>query len=424
AFSIVLKQHSFTAGDFVQGHVVLHTTDAINIRGLRIVCKGSVRTRFSIQETRNHNRSSHSHSGSSDNSGNGHSHSHTHTHTHTHSTTESRTLTSKKSIFLTESTLWGNPDKGFFVAGSDLLPGQYAFPFSFQLPADAPSSYESDHGRIRYKLRAYLDRPWKSDWVTHTRFHVAGQLDPLVSTSFANTRTAEASKQVCCWIWNQGSLHARLDVDPTVIDPSAGVGMGIPWPPLRTNVFIDNWSSRKVKAIKVALVRTDTFKAEGHTKCTTVTLAQQTLGGELAPKTTGHQFSTVLLDSPGPVANVPSILNADILKVEYAVHLSMGVSWACPLKVNLPVLVCPSRLAVVGVPRSMMSYHDVVGAGAASSSAHPPPAPSGVLIDVPPPAYEDALHNASSSSAHPPPPPPTGAGDSSTQPLLGGGKRG
>ncbi len=45
----------------------------------------------------------------------------------------------------------------------DLAPGEYAYPFTFSVPPNAPSSFEGVHGRVRYAIRAIIDRPWKFD---------------------------------------------------------------------------------------------------------------------------------------------------------------------------------------------------------------------------------------------------------------------
>ena len=41
--------------------------------------------------------------------------------------------------------------------------GFYEYPFSFELPQNLPSSYESRIGHVRYKLKANIDRPWAFD---------------------------------------------------------------------------------------------------------------------------------------------------------------------------------------------------------------------------------------------------------------------
>uniref|UniRef100_A0A1I8IU44 Arrestin_N domain-containing protein n=1 Tax=Macrostomum lignano TaxID=282301 RepID=A0A1I8IU44_9PLAT len=39
--------------------------------------------------------------------------------------------------------------------------GEYYYPLTFQIPPTAPNSFEGDVGRIRYYVKASIDRPWK-----------------------------------------------------------------------------------------------------------------------------------------------------------------------------------------------------------------------------------------------------------------------
>ena len=41
--------------------------------------------------------------------------------------------------------------------------GVHNFTFACQLPPDCPSSYEGQHGHIRYTVKVALVRPWKFD---------------------------------------------------------------------------------------------------------------------------------------------------------------------------------------------------------------------------------------------------------------------
>lgn len=53
-----------------------------------------------------------------------------------------------------------------FLGGDDdeLPPGKYVYPFSFLLPDNLPSTYDSEYGYIRYKIEAVVNRPWKFDY--------------------------------------------------------------------------------------------------------------------------------------------------------------------------------------------------------------------------------------------------------------------
>jgi Arrestin (or S-antigen), N-terminal domain len=46
----------------------------------------------------------------------------------------------------------------------DLMPGKYEYTFTFRLPKKIPSSFEGEHGWVRYTLKATVVRPGKSNY--------------------------------------------------------------------------------------------------------------------------------------------------------------------------------------------------------------------------------------------------------------------
>jgi hypothetical protein len=51
------------------------------------------------------------------------------------------------------------------------------YPFSTTLPPMLPSSFEGEHGNIRYTVKAVLDRPWKFDQHVEKVFTVVTPVD-------------------------------------------------------------------------------------------------------------------------------------------------------------------------------------------------------------------------------------------------------
>lgn len=58
-----------------------------------------------------------------------------------------------------------------------LKPGLYKYPFQFQLPPGIPSSFEGHFGRVRYCVKATMDRPWAFDEDVASYFTVLQLLD-------------------------------------------------------------------------------------------------------------------------------------------------------------------------------------------------------------------------------------------------------
>lgn len=44
---------------------------------------------------------------------------------------------------------------------TELSAGVRTYPFTCALPPSLPSSFEGEHGHVRYTIKVVLDRPWK-----------------------------------------------------------------------------------------------------------------------------------------------------------------------------------------------------------------------------------------------------------------------
>lgn len=68
-----------------------------------------------------------------------------------------------------------------------LKPGLHTFPFSFVLPLEIPSSFEGEHGHVRYIAKGTIDRSWSFNDHTKRAFTVIGLQDlnklPLADVS-------------------------------------------------------------------------------------------------------------------------------------------------------------------------------------------------------------------------------------------------
>lgn len=83
-----------------------------------------------------------------------------------------------------------------------LQPGSYKYPFQFQLPPDTPSSFEGHCGRVRYYVKATMDRPWAFDDEVTSYFTVLQLLDlntlPQATVSFLSELQAHVNTCKAC----------------------------------------------------------------------------------------------------------------------------------------------------------------------------------------------------------------------------------
>jgi hypothetical protein len=66
----------------------------------------------------------------------------------------------------------------YAAEGELTLPvGSHRYLFNVNLPHNLPSSFEGQHGYVRYLAEATIDKPWKFDHQTRTAFTVICILD-------------------------------------------------------------------------------------------------------------------------------------------------------------------------------------------------------------------------------------------------------
>ncbi|KAI9138523.1 hypothetical protein BKA69DRAFT_1169012, partial [Paraphysoderma sedebokerense] len=228
---------SFLPIEKCTGTVVAELKEALHCRALRLELSGSIHTEW--QETVSH----HQHNDRSP------SHSHTRT----------RTVTATKSLFNHVITLWGKGEQGVLVTGNDMPAGMYQFPFQFQLPPDLESSFQGDHGYIRYQVKAFFDRPWRFDYNHVHPFTVLKPLDPalLRVSNEVKTPTPSPCCLPCIAICNPNRTKTKVRLRTPRMGYFAGEAgeLGI-------DVFKKRHSG-KVKEVKVKLWKRVEYRAEG-----------------------------------------------------------------------------------------------------------------------------------------------------------------
>lgn len=135
----------YFGGQTISGRVFLVLNEPMKMRGLRLHVNGKAHTQWTESRTRTHR----------DSSG--------HTRTETYYVTYSANEVYLDAII----TLWGKPPG---VSGEDpVMPvGSYEFPFSCTIPQTCPSSFEGQHGYIRYNCKVIMQLMLHNDFVLST----------------------------------------------------------------------------------------------------------------------------------------------------------------------------------------------------------------------------------------------------------------
>ncbi|XP_024944792.1 arrestin domain-containing protein 17 [Cephus cinctus] len=211
-FEVVLDEEIYHGGSPISGKIYLDLDSSLKVRGIEIRYKGEGNVRWK-------------HEGSG---------------THTCKATES---------YLRErSYIYGNGEDE-----SEIPEGNHVFPFNWNLPSNIPCSFESFYGKIRYSIKAVVDRPWKFDYAIKVPFTVAPILD-LNSIPLAREPVSEENSKVF------GGSSETLTM--TVLLPVRGYVSGQTIP---VRVKLQNQSKVAVEKVHIFLEKDITYHAgEDH----------------------------------------------------------------------------------------------------------------------------------------------------------------
>jgi len=141
--------------------------------------------------------------------------------------------------------------------GGGVQPGQYAFPFSFHLPAGLPGVFEAQHGdaraSIRYRITSECDVKgfWNTD-IKHTQFMVVRQrlMKPIMA---AKLECHQKITKCCCINKGNADLKVHLDKDSYA-----------PGETCQIMCEIVNNSEESLSQVKVQLMRKIELKSNGY----------------------------------------------------------------------------------------------------------------------------------------------------------------
>ncbi|KAF4523318.1 hypothetical protein B566_EDAN011797 [Ephemera danica] len=215
------------------------------------------------------------------------------------------------------------------VRGNDqtLQTGEHAFPFNYVLPANIPSSFEGEHGHVRYTVRAVIDRPWKFDHETKMAFSVICPLDLNMDPKLSQPIHCNTEKTFCCFCCASGPLNVTLSL------PAGGA---VPGETLLPTIEVENTSNVYISQIKLLFVKSVTYRAKaGSTKLDEVNISEKQLGYVDPGKSQTWTKEALAIPALPP----SNLSNCNIINLNYYVRLILKPSgWHQGVTLSLPVL--------------------------------------------------------------------------------------
>ncbi|OCT89778.1 arrestin domain-containing protein 4 [Xenopus laevis] len=211
-------------------------------------------------------------------------------------------------------------------AGEILLfpAGKHKIPFRFQLQ-ESPlvTSFAGKYGKVYYQTTAVLKRPSVPPHATHRELRI---ISPININSPSLYTPVQRSKEVMvgCWFFQSGPISVNAKIG------RKGYCNG---EAIHIYADIENGSSRLVVP-KAAIYQTQSFLLDGKTRTVRQMLA--TVRGNHIASGSTDSWNGKALKIP-PVT--PSILECNIIRVEYSLVVSINIPGAKKLKVELPLVV-------------------------------------------------------------------------------------
>lgn len=272
----------------------------------------------------------------------------------------------------------------------EIQPGEHKFPFTCALPANLPSSFESDFGHVRYTVKATLDRPWKFDQEVKSAFTLVSPFDLNQEPRAPEPVREEASKSFCCLCCMTGPLTVTYSLPVRGYVPGQTM-------PIRINV--ENSSNVTVDRIMLSLCKIVTFHAtvpQTETKTEEIVVTEVSKGPIEGGAVVDYNQN---LDLP---ALPPSNLNnCSIIDLEYCFKLEACVSgWHHRnLKSTTPVFVGTVPLVNYQTP-SAPPASMVLDSPTKPFGENLPSPTSNLYPELPPPSYEESIYSAKNLREH------------------------
>ncbi|XP_028313776.1 arrestin domain-containing protein 3-like [Gouania willdenowi] len=212
-------------------------------------------------------------------------------------------------------------DQGETIVGQ----GSHVYPFTFQIPSQAlPSSYSSKYGKIVYSLEAILSRSKRLDSKGREEFSFIHKVNLDSDPMLSSPQHSIIDKKMR--LFNSGSVGMDVKIEKTGFHQGERIKV--------VGSFQNN-STRDVRP-KYCFYSKCSYFAAGKRKVETEEILKEE--GEAIPPSAAQTVSRIFTIPPD--TNV-SILNCDILRVEYRLKIYLDVKYAFDPEVTFPIIILP-----------------------------------------------------------------------------------
>ncbi|XP_055367861.1 arrestin domain-containing protein 3 [Betta splendens] len=211
------------------------------------------------------------------------------------------------------------------IYSSVVAPGCHVYPFTFQIPfGNFPSSFRGPFGKIIYQLEAKLSRSIKITKKDSAHIYFVSRPDPnsvcLMMAPQHETKTQEMK------VFSSGSVSMDVSIEKTSFIQGEG---------MKVVAIVQNNSSHEIK-LKYRVYMKQSFFAKRRRKRFTKDLLKEV--GEPIPPSS-KETATRVITIPRDME--PSILNCNIIKVEYRLRVYLDVKYASDPEIKFPIIILP-----------------------------------------------------------------------------------
>lgn len=276
AIDVTNQQPWYKPLDVLTGFVRYHTKEKRKVKQLKLKLVGEIETHITYQ-TRHRTKNG--------------------------STTRTHHVRDNVVVLNTETVLVTFPEE-------EIHAGNHAFPFTFQITngttAALPNSFENPHGKIKYSLKAEMERPgmFNSNDRVETLIKVCTPIDTR-APQYNTPTTYEKQTQAGCWWWKSGAVDVQVRVDRVAFNN----GEQIP-------IYIQTTNNSKVDVkIKAHVELTGTYKAKSHVKNYTTVVPNTEMKAVVPKSEPAHQKSYTItlpanIDPSVDMASTNGYINA------------------------------------------------------------------------------------------------------------------